>query len=61
MKMIFEEDIEHSDFLELIVNESELEKFLENGIVADFPQGLNKTKNLNVYIRVENGKERKGR
>lgn len=56
MKMIFEEDIEHSDFLELVLNEAELDKFLENGLVADFPKGLNKTKNLNVYIRVEKKK-----
>lgn len=54
--MIFEEDIEHSDFLELIVCEGDLDKLLDSGLVYDFPQGLNKKKNLNVYIRVEKPK-----
>lgn len=55
--MVFEEDIEHSDFLELIVNEHDLAKILDGGIVKDFPGGLNKHKNLNVYIRVEKTKD----
>ena len=53
MRLIFEEDIEHSDFLEVVISQEDLEKILEGGIVKDFPRGLNKNKNLNIYLRFD--------
>lgn len=55
MKMIFEENIENEDFLELILDEDESEILCEYGIVKDFPVGLRGLRNLNVFIRIAKG------
>ena len=52
MRMIFEEDIEGSDFLEIAVSRREYEKGFESGICADYPGGLQGKRNLNVFVRV---------
>ena len=54
MKMIFEENIENEDFLELILNEEESEILCEYGVVTDFPKGLRGKRSLNVFIRLGN-------
>lgn len=53
MRVIFEENIEHEDFFEIILSSREYDKLLEKGIVQDFPQGLHGKRNLNVYIRID--------
>ena len=53
MRLIFEENIENSDFLELILEENEVFCLDEIGIVHDFPEGLINKRNLNVFIRKE--------
>jgi hypothetical protein len=57
MRMIFEEKIEHSDFLELILTSDQAEKLIEGGLVQDFPLGLYGDRNLNVFIRIDEGDE----
>lgn len=53
MRVIFEEDIENSDFFEIILTQEEYEKLSQKGIVVDFPLGLYDKRNLNVYLRVD--------
>lgn len=53
MRLIFEQDIEQSDFIEIIMNEREHERLLTQGVVKDFPGGLNGKRNLNVFIRID--------
>lgn len=53
MRMIFEEDIENEDFLEIILREEELEKIGQKGLVNFFPKGLSESRELNVFIRKE--------
>ena len=52
MRIIFEEDIEHEDFLELILTPEELYNLPERGLVRNYPRGLCDQRNLNVYIRI---------
>lgn len=53
MRMIFERDIEHCDFLEVILTRKEVELLFEAGVVEEFESGLEKGKALNVFIRAE--------
>lgn len=53
MRKIFEKNVEHSDYLELILDAEEIERIAEEGVVQDFPEGLNGKRNLNVFIRGE--------
>lgn len=53
MKVLFEENIEDSDFLEIILSSKEYEQLREKGIVRDFPAGFNGSRNLNIFIRVD--------
>jgi len=53
MRLIFEENIERSDFLEIILSPQQVEKLLTDGIVRDYPTGLFGIRNLNVFIRVD--------
>lgn len=52
MQMIFEENIEYSDFLEFILTPREAAMLNEEGVVKDFLTGLYGDRNLNVFIRV---------
>lgn len=52
MRVIFEDNVENSDFIEIIINESEYEKLIKKGIAKDFPLGLYGKRNLNVYVRI---------
>lgn len=53
MRLIYEQDIENSDFIELILTEDELESINHGGLVEDFAKGLLNKRNLNVFIRME--------
>lgn len=53
MFMIFEEDIERSDYIEIVLSPAQVEMLVEKGVVKDFPRGLRGKRNLNVYIRVD--------
>lgn len=53
MRLIFEDNIEREDFLELILNEEELEKISVAGYVRIFSGGLFGLRDLNVFIRIE--------
>lgn len=53
--MIFEEDVEHEDFLELILQEEEIDKISRKGYVRIFPGGLHGKRDLNLFIRMEKG------
>lgn len=57
MKTIFEQNIERSDFLEIILTAEEYEELLEKGVVQDFPYGLFGIRNLNVFVRVSTDEE----
>jgi hypothetical protein len=58
MRMIYEENIEHEDFIEIILSPEEA-KYLcfpdvrEGGTVDDFPLGLWGARNLNVCVRTD--------
>lgn len=53
MKVIFEKNVEGSDYLEIILSRSETNKLMDYGIEKDFPLGLDGIRNLNVFIRVD--------
>lgn len=53
MRMIYEEDIEREDFFEIILNESDYDNLLAQGVVKEFSGGLHGKRNLNVYVRVD--------
>ncbi len=55
--MICEQNIESHDFIEIILNGSDLERLAVTGIVKEFFQGLNNERNLNVYLWVDKGKD----
>jgi hypothetical protein len=55
MRMIFEEDIENADFIEIILGEKDRELLERKGVIKEFPQGLFGKRKLNVYIRYEKG------
>ena len=51
MKFLFEMDDEE-DFVEIHLTERELMSMLKGDpLVKDVPQGLNRNRNLNIYIR----------
>jgi hypothetical protein len=51
--MIFDENVEGEDFLELALSDEQYEMLKEIGVVMDFPEGLIGKRNLNVFIRME--------
>lgn len=55
MRLIFEEDIEKMDFLEIILSQKEYEKIPIKGAVENFCGGLhgNDKRTLNVYVRID--------
>lgn len=53
MKLIYEENIENSDFLELVLSEYEIDKLNSTGVVEEFPGGLQGKRDLNIFIRKE--------
>ena len=55
MRLIFEKDIEHCDFMELILTQDDFEKIELYGIVCEFEEGLGSKKNLNIMIRLGKG------
>lgn len=57
MRIIFEEDIEGSDFFEVILSEKDYDNLMTKGAVKEFPLGLFGDRNLNVYIRVDTTQE----
>lgn len=52
MRIIYEEDIEHEDFIEIILSNKDYEKLEDGDIVKDFINPFTE-RNLNVYIRLE--------
>lgn len=52
MRLIFDEDVENIDFLEIILSRQELDKMQSNGIVGKFKDGFN-DRALHVHIREE--------
>lgn len=57
MRMIFEQDIEGSDFLEFAVTPDEAREIGERGLCQDFIGGLIGERNLNVYLRLADYRE----
>lgn len=57
MRVIFEEDIENCDFLEIILSVSEMEIMGIKGIVEEFRNGLYGKRHLNIHIRVDEKEE----
>ena len=53
MKMVFDENIERSDYLEFILSPYDVNLLLIKEIVMDYPLGLTGKRNLNVFIRVD--------
>lgn len=56
MRTIYEENIEGSDFFEIILTSEEYEELIDSALVKDFPQGIH-SRNLNVCLRVDKKKE----
>lgn len=52
MRTIFEQ-LDREDFFEIIISADEYEKLLETGIVRDYPNGLSRRRNLNIYLWVD--------
>ena len=52
MRMIYE-NVEGEDFIEFALTQEQYELLKEIGVVMDFPEGLQKKCNLNVFIRTE--------
>jgi hypothetical protein len=52
MRVIFEEDVENCDFLEIIISPMEVEKLSTKGLVQEFVSGFSAKRNLNIYIRI---------
>jgi hypothetical protein len=57
MRILYEEDIENYDFLEIILNQKDSEDLSNEGIVKEFLGGLCGKRNLNVYLRVDPNEE----
>lgn len=53
MRILFEKDIEHCDFLEIILSQEEILMVGDKGIVHEFECGLEKNKSINIFIRKE--------
>jgi hypothetical protein len=53
MRMIFER-VEDEDFIELLISQEQYELLNEIGVVMDFPEGIFRNRNLNIFIRKEN-------
>lgn len=53
MLMIFEENIDREDFIEIVLTPAEYEELYEYGVCKDFPYGLYGKNNLNVYVRID--------
>lgn len=51
MKILYESNVEFSDFLEICLTQSECDLFLEKGIVQDYRPGIYNDYNLNIFIR----------
>lgn len=51
MKILYESNVEFSDFLEICLTQSECELLLEKGIVQDYSPGIYNDYNLNIFIR----------
>lgn len=51
--MIYEENIERMDFLEIILSPREYEKMSLAGLVRNFPEGFQGKRTLNVFVRVD--------
>ncbi len=56
MRLIWEENIDRMDYLELIVTPEEALFLTEKGIVEEFDQSLTSKRPLNVFIRIEGTK-----
>ncbi len=50
--MIYE-NVEGDDFLEFVLSPEQYEILKDIGVVMEFPEGLFKYRNLNVFIRTE--------
>lgn len=53
MHLIWEEDIENSDYLEIILSQRDLDALEARGVTKDYPFGITGERNLNVYIRID--------
>lgn len=53
MRIIYEEDIEKEDFLEVIISDKEAETLQKKGLAIKYPQALHSNRVLNVFIRVD--------
>lgn len=53
MKLLFDEDVENFDFIEIILSLEEYEKLLKKEVAEDFKGGLYGIRNLNICVRVK--------
>ena len=53
MRLIYEENIEGFDFLELILTPAEYEKLEADDVVKEFGTGINYDRPLNVCLRIQ--------
>lgn len=53
MRVIYEENIEKTDFLEIILDDKEARSLLNGGAVEEFSSGIYNDRNLNVFVRID--------
>lgn len=54
MKIIFEQDVEHTDFLELILSRDELDQLEMEPVVKEVKKVLHPKRTLNICLRLSN-------
>lgn len=52
MRLLFEDDVEGTDYLEIIITTDEFEEIIEKGLVKEIDAGLYGERELNIFIRV---------
>ena len=57
MHVIYEEDIDGCDYIEIILSARDFDALEGRGVSKDYPFGLTGERNLNVYIRIDKEQE----
>lgn len=60
MRMIYEENIENFDFIEIILSKEDVHNLIfgiDKGIIKEFAGGVLGIRNLNLFIRIETKNE----
>ncbi len=53
MRLIYEENVEREDFIEITLSPEECEQLSKGGVVGEFDGALHENRNLNIYLRID--------